>query len=77
MIDTLLTILLGVVALLGAGGTFWGYRKGKKDADNDHATQDFNEYVNTRKRMDDADQPSDDDVADWLRDRGAKSKRPL
>lgn len=33
MLDHLLAALLAVVIALGAGGTFWGYRTGKKSAD--------------------------------------------
>lgn len=76
MIDTILAVLLGIVALLGAGGTFWGFRKGKKGADNANALQDFNEYQATRKRMDETDGPSDADVQRWLHERG-QHKRGL
>jgi len=33
MLDHLLAVLLAVVVALGAGGTFWGYRTGKKNAE--------------------------------------------
>ena len=52
------------------------YAKGRKDADDANAVQDFNEYINTRKRMDETNGPSDADVQRWLHERG-KCKRNL
>lgn len=50
------------------------YRKGHKDADDDNQTKELNEYVETRKRIDEAIGPSDDDVSEWLRKRGGHKR---
>lgn len=60
----------GIIAAMVALGAALLYRKGRKDADDANAVQDFNEYINTRKRMDETDGPSDADVAKWLMERG-------
>jgi len=61
------------IAVIGAFCAALGlaYLKGRKDEDYDREIQDFNEYVETRKRMDDAG-PSDDDIVEWL---SARSKQ--
>jgi len=64
------------VAALVALGAALIYAKGRKDADDANAVQDFNEYINTRKRMDETAGPSDADVQRWLHERG-KYKRDL
>ena len=64
------------MAALVALGAALIYAKGRKDADDANAVQDFNEYINTRKRMDETDGPSDADVQRWLHERG-KYKRNL
>ena len=68
--------IAGVIAAIAALGAALLYRKGRKDADDANAIQDFNEYINTRKRMDETDGPSDADVQRWLHERG-KYKRNL
>ena len=62
--------LSGIVAAMVALGAALIYAKGRKDADDANAVQDFNEYINTRKRMDETDGPSDADVQRWLHERG-------
>ena len=62
--------LSGIVAAIVALGAALLYRKGRKDADDANELQDHNEYVETRKRMDAADGPSDADVQRWLHERG-------
>jgi len=66
----------GIVAALVALGAALIYAKGRKDADNDNHIDDYNEYISTRKRMDETDGPSDADVQRWLHERG-KYKRNL
>lgn len=68
--------IAGVIAAIAALGAALLYRKGRKDADDANAIQDFNEYINTRKRMDETDGPSNADVQRWLHERG-KFKRNL
>ena len=68
--------LSGIVAALLALGAALIYAKGRKDADDANTTQDFNEYVSTRRRMDEAAEPSDADVQRWLHERG-QYKRSL
>lgn len=63
-------IIIGIIGLLCLVGTVWGYIKGKKDADTAHEVQDFNEYVETRKRMESADHGTD--VDKWLRERAKR-----
>jgi dienelactone hydrolase len=48
----------------------WAYFKGRSDKGNDQAIQEVNEYVETRRRLDDTTIPSDaTDALDWLRKR--------
>ena len=48
----------------------WAYFKGRSDKGNDQATEELNEYVETRRRLDDATIPNDAiDALDWLRKR--------
>jgi hypothetical protein len=68
--------IAGIIAAIAALGAALIYAKGRKDADDANAIQDFNEYINTRKRMDETDGPSDADVQRWLHERG-KYKRSL
>ena len=68
--------LSGIVAALVALGAALLYAKGRKDADNDNHIDEHNEYVATRRRMDEADEPSDADVQRWLHERG-QYKRDL
>ena len=68
--------IAGIIAAIAALGAALIYAKGRKDADDANAIQDFNEYINTRKRMDETDGPSDADVQRWLHERG-KYKRNL
>lgn len=71
MIRRWLSGILAALALLGAALL---YRKGRKDADDANAVQDFNEYVATRKRIDAVDGFDDADaVSDWLRDRAKRA----
>lgn len=72
MIRAYITAL--ITGLLSIAGVVL-YRKGQKDADNESQLDDHNEYVETRKRMDETGGPSDADVAKWLHERG-KYKRP-
>ena len=60
-----------IAALVAAMGAVL-YWRGRKDADAKHDAQELNEYVNTRKRMDETDGPSDADVAKWLHERGKR-----
>ena len=68
--------LSGILAALIALGAALIYAKGRKDADDDNHIEDFNEYIATRRRMDETDGPSDADVQRWLHERG-KYKRDL
>ena len=68
--------LSGIVAALLALGAALIYAKGRKDADNDNHIDDYNEYIATRRRMDEAAEPSDADVQRWLHERG-QYKRDL
>jgi len=68
--------LSGIVAALVALGATLIYAKGRKDADNDNYIDDYNEYISTRRRMDETAGPSDADVQRWLHERG-KYKRNL
>ena len=63
------------LALLALGAALL-YAKGRKDADNANELQDYNEYIATRRRMDEAAEPSDADVQRWLHERG-QYKRDL
>ena len=64
-----------VTALLALGAALI-YAKGRKDEGQDNEIDDHNEYIATRKRMDEADGPSDADVQRWLHERG-QYKRDL
>ena len=68
--------LRGIGLALVALGAALLYAKGRKDADNDNHIDEHNEYVATRRRMDEADEPSDADVQRWLHERG-QYKRDL
>mgnify|MGYP000294563523 CR=1 FL=1 len=65
----------GIIATIVAVGAALLYRKGRKDADDENVIEDFNEYLATRKRMDETGGPSDADVQRWLHERG-QYKRP-
>lgn len=57
-------ITVVVVAVLFA------YAKGRKDQSNDASEETLDQYISTRKRIDEADTPSDADAArEWLRKR--------
>lgn len=62
-------------ALLALGAALI-YAKGRKDEGQDNEIEDHNEYIATRKRMDEADGLSDADVQRWLHERG-QYKRDL
>jgi hypothetical protein len=48
----------------------WAYFKGRSDKGHDQAIREVNEYVETRRRLDDTTIPSDaTDALDWLRKR--------
>jgi dienelactone hydrolase len=48
----------------------WAYFKGRSDKGHDQATREVNEYVETRRRLDDTTIPNDaTDALDWLRKR--------
>ncbi len=68
--------LSGILAALLALGAALIYAKGRKDEGQENEIEDHNEYIATRKRMDEADGPSDADVQRWLHERG-KYKRDL
>ena len=68
--------LRGIVAALLALGAALLYAKGRKDAEDDNHIEDYNEYIATRRRMDEAAEPSDADVQRWLHERG-QYKRDL
>lgn len=62
--------VIGAGAVLAA--LFLAYFKGRKDTENEHAVEELNEYVETRKRMDNADVF---DADKWLSER--RDKRNL
>jgi hypothetical protein len=68
--------LHGIVAALVALGAALIYARGRKDANDANELREHNEYIETRKRMDAADGPSDADVQRWLHERG-QYKRDL
>ena len=68
--------LSGILAALLALGAALIYAKGRKDEGQDNEIDDHNEYIATRRRMDETDGPSDADVQRWLHERG-KYKRDL
>ena len=68
--------LSGIVAALLALVAALIYAKGRKDEGQDNEIDDYNEYISTRRRMDEAAEPSDADVQRWLHERG-KYKRDL
>lgn len=68
--------LSGILAALLTLGAALIYAKGRKDADDDNHIDDYNEYISTRRRMDEAAGPSDADVQWWLHERG-QYKRDL
>ena len=68
--------LSGILAALLALGAALIYAKGRKDEGQDNEIQEHNEYIATRRRMDETDGPSDADVQRWLHERG-KYKRDL
>ena len=68
--------LSGILAALLTLGAALIYAKGRKDADDDNHIDDYNEYISTRRRMDEAAGPSDADVQRWLHERG-QYKRDL
>lgn len=72
MFSTLKAYLYAFIAVLAAVGSAMLYGKGRKDANNENKIQEQDDYIHTRKQMDDAKEPSDDDVAEWLRKRGGK-----
>ena len=61
---------IGVGAILG--GLFLAYFKGRKDIEQQHEAEELNEYVETRKRIDNS---KPDDSLGFLLER--KSKRDL
>jgi len=69
--------LSGIVAALVALGAALIYAKGRKDADNDNHMDDYNEYISTRRRMDETAEPSDGDVQRWLHERGQYKRGDL
>ena len=68
--------LSGIAAALVALGAALIYAKGRRDADNDNHIDDYNEYISTRRRMDETAGPSYADVQRWLHERG-QYKRDL
>ena len=68
--------LSGILAALLTLGAALIYAKGRKDADDDNHIDDYNEYISTRRRMDEAAGPSNADVQRWLHERG-QYKRDL
>lgn len=57
-------ITVVVVAVL------YAYAKGRKDQSNNAAEETLNNYISTRKLIDEADTPNDADAArEWLRER--------
>ena len=72
MLTTIKAYLSAIAAALVAAAGAVLYWRGRKDADAKHDAQEWNEYVNTRKRMDETDGPSDADVAKWLHERGKR-----
>lgn len=76
MIATIKAYAAAFVAALVAMAGAVLYLRGRQDANDKHEAQEWNEYVETRKRIDEADAPSDSDVQRWLHERG-KYKRNL
>ena len=68
--------LRGIAAALVALGAALIYARGRKDANDANELREHNDYIETRKRMDAADGPSDADVQRWLHERG-QYKRDL
>ena len=57
-------------ALAFVAALAWAYWRGKSDAEDVAFEREVNEYVETRKRIDEADRPDNaDDARQWLRDR--------
>lgn len=50
----------------------WAYLRGKSDEAGDEHERELNEYVATRKRVDDVDITDADDAREFLRDRQNK-----
>jgi hypothetical protein len=50
----------------------WAYFRGKSDEAGDEHARELNEYVETRKRVDDVDITDDDDAREFLRNRQSK-----
>ena len=48
------------------------YGKGRKDANDAHEAEQADDYIKTRKRMDEALRGRNGDDAEWLRNRGRK-----
>jgi hypothetical protein len=58
------------VALAFVAALAWAYWRGRSDEEDAAFEREVNEYVETRKRIDEADRPdSADDARQWLRDR--------
>ena len=65
--------LAGIATALLALGAALLYLKGRKDAADDIEVETFNEYIATRKRIDEIDGFDDADaVSEWLRDRAKR-----
>jgi hypothetical protein len=50
----------------------WAYFRGKSDEAGEEHARELNEYVETRKRVDDVDITNADDALEFLRDRQSK-----
>jgi hypothetical protein len=74
MVEAALAVIGAVVAAL-----LWGRWSGKRASDANKAADDARAYRETRERIDNAtaDDPGPDHVREWLRERGAKSRRDL
>ena len=77
MFSTLKSYLYAFIAALLALGAALIYAKGRKDEGQDNDIGDYNEYIATRRRMDEAAEPSDADVQRWLHERGQYKRSGL
>lgn len=61
-------IIIGLIVAFA--GVFFAYRKGRKDVETQHEIDNHNEYVATKKRIEDAFVPGGDGaIRDSLRNR--------
>lgn len=69
--------IVGIAALIGMGIAAWwaGKREGRKEVEHEYQVNSHNEYVATRKRIDDALRDArSTDTDEWLRKRGQRGR---